>query len=79
MPWPRLYPKIFDFNFQNINSYGRKSTFLCFEVERWKNGSFLNSLKGVFRNQLNPGHAELCFLDWFCDVVLSPHVQYRVT
>lgn len=48
----RLYPKIFDFNFQNISSYGRKSTFLCFEVERWKNGSFINSLKGVFRNQV---------------------------
>lgn len=85
VPWPRIYPKTFDFNFQNIDSYGRKSTFLCFEVERWEDGSFLDSQNGVFRNQLYPGHAELCFLDWFCDVVLSPDeilcpdVQYRVT
>lgn len=78
VPWSRLYPKTFHFNFQNINSSGRSSTFLCFEVETWEDGSFLDFQKGVFRNQIY-GHAELRFLDWFSDVVLSPDVEYRVT
>nr|KAF6367529.1 apolipoprotein B mRNA editing enzyme catalytic subunit 3C [Myotis myotis] len=85
VPWPSMYPNTFDFNFQNLNSYGRKSTFLCFEVERWKDGSFLDYQNGVFRNQLYPGHAELCFLDWFHEKVLfpdeiqCPDAQYHVT
>ncbi|XP_059537482.1 DNA dC-_dU-editing enzyme APOBEC-3C-like [Myotis daubentonii] len=85
VPWPSMYPKTFDFNFQNLNSYGRKSTFLCFEVERWEDGSFLDYQNGVFRNQLYPGHAELCFLDWFHEKVLfpdeiqCPDAQYHVT
>ncbi|XP_070264958.1 DNA dC-_dU-editing enzyme APOBEC-3F-like [Myotis yumanensis] len=85
VPWPRMYPKTFNSNFKNLAGYGCKSTFLCFEVERWEDGSVLDYQNGVFRNQLDPGHAELCFIEWFHEKVLfpdevrCPDAQYHVT
>lgn len=82
-PWRRLYPYIFNFQFRNLLfASGRNSTYLCFEVESWEQGSFIWSAKGVFRNQGYPeesGHAELCFLNWFHDRIESPDAEYHVT
>lgn len=80
-PWPRMMsPDTFNFHFYNmLPAMGRKATYLCFEVE----GQDQDSVhKGVFQNQVSqgaPGHAELCFLDWFCDTLLSPNASYHVT
>ncbi|EPQ15434.1 Putative DNA dC-_dU-editing enzyme APOBEC-3C [Myotis brandtii] len=80
-----MYPKTFNSNFKNLDGHGCKSTFLCFEVERWEDGSVLDYQNGVFRNQLYPGHAELCFIEWFHEKVLfpdeirCPDAQYHVT
>lgn len=84
-PLPGIYPKTFYSNFKNLEGYWPKSTRLCFEVKTWEDGSFLDYQNGVFRNQLYPGHAELCFLDWFHEKVLfpdeiqCPDAQYHVT
>nr|KAF6451601.1 apolipoprotein B mRNA editing enzyme catalytic subunit 3C [Molossus molossus] len=79
-PWRRLYPNIFNFQFRNLlYASGRNSTYLCFEVECWEQGSFIWSTKGVFRNQEDSSHAELCFLNWFCDRIESPDAEYHVT
>nr|KAF6369427.1 hypothetical protein mMyoMyo1_010765 [Myotis myotis] len=51
-PLPGIYPKTFYSNFKNLEGYWPKSTRLCFEVETWEDGSFLDYQNGVFRNQL---------------------------
>lgn len=79
-PWPRMYPDTFNLHFHNmLPAMGTKATYLCFEVEGRDQDLVY---KGVFRNEVSqgaPGHAELCFLDWFCDTFVSPNASYHVT
>nr|XP_045007387.1 DNA dC->dU-editing enzyme APOBEC-3-like isoform X1 [Jaculus jaculus] len=78
-----LYKGTFYFHFENLcYANGRKTTFLCYRVERLAPGLPVYLWKGVFRNQVFPLkqlHAELCFLYWFHNHILSPNENYRIT
>nr|ASK05279.1 apolipoprotein B mRNA editing enzyme catalytic polypeptide-like 3Z2Bd-Z3 [Pteropus vampyrus] len=77
-PMEGLDPETFFFEFKNLPyAYGRKSSYLCFQVEREQHSSPVPSDCGVFKNQ--PYHAELRFLNWFRAEKLSPYEHYDVT
>uniref|UniRef100_A0A8C8YVL0 CMP/dCMP-type deaminase domain-containing protein n=1 Tax=Prolemur simus TaxID=1328070 RepID=A0A8C8YVL0_PROSS len=86
-PLERIDQRTFNIHFQNLQwAYGRKSTWLCFEVETNKDSNSPVPLcSGVFQNQVSstlqphPGQ-ELkdCFLTWFQDM-LSSDQDYQVT
>uniref|UniRef100_A0A8C9DG02 single-stranded DNA cytosine deaminase n=1 Tax=Prolemur simus TaxID=1328070 RepID=A0A8C9DG02_PROSS len=82
-PLERIDQRTFNIHFQNLQwAYGRKSTWLCFEVETNKDSNSPVPLcSGVFQNQgdsKTPCHAEDCFLTWFQDM-LSSDQDYQVT
>nr|WGO51566.1 apolipoprotein B mRNA editing enzyme catalytic polypeptide-like 3Z2c-Z3 [Rousettus aegyptiacus] len=78
-PMERLDPETFSYEFQNLDfAYGRKDTYLCFQVKREQHSSPEPSDCGVLKNQ-EASHAELCFLTWFHAEKLSPHEHYDVT
>ncbi|XP_065378183.1 DNA dC-_dU-editing enzyme APOBEC-3F isoform X3 [Macaca fascicularis] len=82
-PMEATYPHIFYFHFKNLRkAYGRNETWLCFTMEIIKQHSTVSWETGIFRNQVDPEsrcHAERCFLSWFCEDILSPNTDYRVT
>nr|ASK05274.1 apolipoprotein B mRNA editing enzyme catalytic polypeptide-like 3Z2Bc isomer B [Pteropus vampyrus] len=52
-PMEGLDPETFFFEFQNLlYAYGRKSSYLCFQVEREQHSSPVPSDCGVFKNQV---------------------------
>ncbi|XP_073069993.1 DNA dC-_dU-editing enzyme APOBEC-3G isoform X5 [Manis javanica] len=75
--------KTFSFYFRNLPKTNiRNCNYLCFEVRGKGRPSDAYVHRGVFQNQVYPHaprHAELCFLSWFQDEMLSPHEQQRVT
>ncbi|XP_030671390.1 DNA dC-_dU-editing enzyme APOBEC-3D isoform X1 [Nomascus leucogenys] len=82
-PMEVTYPHIFYFHFENLRkAYGRNETWLCFTMKVIKWPSRVSWKSGVFRNQVDPEthcHAEMCFLSWFCDDILTPNKNYEVT
>ncbi|XP_030671392.1 DNA dC-_dU-editing enzyme APOBEC-3D isoform X3 [Nomascus leucogenys] len=94
-PMERMYRRTFYYNFENKPILcGRSYTWLCYEVKIRKDPSKLPWDKGVFRGQVLPKfqsnhrqevdpethcHAEMCFLSWFCDDILTPNKNYEVT
>ncbi|XP_030861463.1 DNA dC-_dU-editing enzyme APOBEC-3G isoform X1 [Gorilla gorilla gorilla] len=82
-------PPTFTSNFNNEHWVrGRHETYLCYEVERLHNDTWvlLNQRRGFLCNQaphkhgfLEGRHAELCFLDVIPFWKLDLHQDYRVT
>nr|3V4K_A Chain A, DNA dC->dU-editing enzyme APOBEC-3G [Homo sapiens]3V4K_B Chain B, DNA dC->dU-editing enzyme APOBEC-3G [Homo sapiens] len=82
-------PPTFTFNFNNEPWVrGRHETYLCYEVERMHNDTWvkLNQRRGFLANQaphkhgfLEGRHAELCFLDVIPFWKLDLDQDYRVT
>lgn len=51
----RLDPETFSYEFQNLDfAYGRKDTYLCFQVKREQHSSPEPSDCGVLKNQVRP-------------------------
>uniref|UniRef100_A0A8I5R256 Apolipoprotein B mRNA editing enzyme catalytic subunit 3G n=1 Tax=Papio anubis TaxID=9555 RepID=A0A8I5R256_PAPAN len=82
-------PDTFTFNFNNdLSVRGRHQTYLCYEVERLDNGTWVpmderrgflhNKAKNVLRGDYGC-HAELCFLGEVPSWQLDPAQTYRVT
>nr|XP_054326434.1 DNA dC->dU-editing enzyme APOBEC-3C [Pongo pygmaeus] len=82
-PMKAMYPGTFYFQFKNLREANdRNETWLCFTVEVKKHHQVVSWKRGVFRNQVDSEthcHAESCFLSWFCNNILSPNTNYRVT
>uniref|UniRef100_A0A0D9S0L8 CMP/dCMP-type deaminase domain-containing protein n=1 Tax=Chlorocebus sabaeus TaxID=60711 RepID=A0A0D9S0L8_CHLSB len=82
-------PDTFTFNFNNdLSVLGRRQTYLCYEVERLDNGTWvpMDERRGFLHNKaknLPHGdygcHAELCFLGEVPSWQLDPAQTYRVT
>nr|3E1U_A Chain A, DNA dC->dU-editing enzyme APOBEC-3G [Homo sapiens]3IQS_A Chain A, DNA dC->dU-editing enzyme APOBEC-3G [Homo sapiens] len=88
-PLGSMDPPTFTFNFNNEPWVrGRHETYLCYEVERMHNDTWvlLNQRRGFLCNQaphkhgfLEGRHAELCFLDVIPFWKLDLDQDYRVT
>ncbi|XP_062971692.1 DNA dC-_dU-editing enzyme APOBEC-3B-like [Cynocephalus volans] len=82
-PMEGLYRGTFYFHFRNLRyASGRNTAFLCYRVEAVEHRSPVLIDRGVFKNQVYPCpplHAELCFLSWFFNNVLSRDKHYLVT
>ncbi|XP_066108689.1 DNA dC-_dU-editing enzyme APOBEC-3C-like [Saccopteryx bilineata] len=74
-------PRILHTCFRNLlDAPGQNATYLCFPVEKWQRGLFRLFHKEIFPNPFYPEtlHAELCFLDWFCNTILPLGGRYQV-
>ncbi|XP_062971694.1 DNA dC-_dU-editing enzyme APOBEC-3B [Cynocephalus volans] len=82
-PMEGLYRGTFYFHFRNLRyASGRNTAFLCYRVEAVEHRSPVLIDRGVFENEVYPCpplHAELCFLSWFFNNVLSRDKHYLVT
>uniref|UniRef100_A0A8C9IGR4 DNA dC->dU-editing enzyme APOBEC-3F-like n=1 Tax=Piliocolobus tephrosceles TaxID=591936 RepID=A0A8C9IGR4_9PRIM len=82
-PMKRMYQSTFYNNFENEPIlYGRRYTWLCYEVKIMKDHSKLPWYTGVFRGQVYfepQNHAEMCFLSWFCGNQLPAYECCQIT
>ncbi|XP_028645845.1 DNA dC-_dU-editing enzyme APOBEC-3-like [Grammomys surdaster] len=81
-PMKKLSQETFWFHFENLqHAQGRNNTFLCYEVNRKDCDSPVSLFQGVFKEEEDK-HAEICFLHWFRDQVLTelpPGEELKVT
>ncbi|XP_003264816.1 DNA dC-_dU-editing enzyme APOBEC-3A isoform X1 [Nomascus leucogenys] len=85
-PGHLMDPQVFTSNFNNGIRWHK--TYLCYEVERLDNGTWvkMDQHRGFLHNQAKNlfcgfygRHAELCFLDLVPSLQLDPAQTYRVT
>ncbi|NP_001332880.1 DNA dC-_dU-editing enzyme APOBEC-3D [Chlorocebus sabaeus] len=78
-PMERMYRRTFYYNFENEPIlYGRRYTWLCYEVKIKKDPSKLPWDTGVFPGQPQY-HAEMYFLSWFCGNQLPAYKHFQIT